>query len=377
MKKNLLSAVLAFTFLLSASSNTYSQCTVNYLKNPSFELEAQTTLGNHFPVPAPFWTVTGGAINLVKVDGSNYSGGPNTAAAGTQYLDIVNATATVDQTFTTTCPSTLTFSGDFSSRELGTTWIAKIEIINSANVVVATSSTRTFTTADADQNPPGADAVWYKMSGTSGVLPAGTYTYKSSLDNYANFDNAFVCAEPGCVLPVKLNEFSVLSDNCKPNLQWKTSSEINIKHYEVEESKDGFTFNKVTTIAAQGSLSENVYTFKNDFDNNLKTFYRLKMVDNDGQYKYSDILKFVNNCGKQTSLEVYPNPLVNTMFVNYFDAKNPTGLLKIVNSNGATLKEVVIKNGTSSIDVSAFAKGLYIVTVTGSKVYAPIKIVKR
>ena len=126
MKKNIIIVTLAFVFLTLTYTISYAQCTTNYLKNPSFELEAQTTLGNHFPVPALFWTVTGGAINLVKVDGTNYYGGPNTAAAGTQFLDIVNASATVDQTFTTTCPSTLTFSGDFSSRELGTTWIAKI-----------------------------------------------------------------------------------------------------------------------------------------------------------------------------------------------------------------------------------------------------------
>lgn len=190
-------------FLLSVSllnaGALYGQC--NSLVNPSFELPGGAN-GNNIlggGVHIPGWRVGGTAsFNLVRPNGS-YGGGPNTARTGTQYLDIANSSGIFSQVFDLTCPTTLTFGGWFSSREAGgyVNWTASVQITTITGTVVATSSSRAFTSADADGNP--SEAVWYQVSGTSASLPAGRYIFKVNMGDFGNFEDASVCpATPAC-----------------------------------------------------------------------------------------------------------------------------------------------------------------------------------
>jgi hypothetical protein len=376
MKKNLLRLLFTFLILTIIVNNSVAQCTTNYLKNPSFEAPLQTVLGNNFPVTATFWNITS-ITNIILVNGTNYFGGPNNAASGTQYLDLVGANSTVEQSFTTTCPSTFDFSGAFSSREAGRDWVAKIEIVNASSLVVATSTTRNFTTADADNNPPAADAVWYTMTGTTGVLPAGTYTYRAFLDDYTNFDNAFLCVTPGCLLPVKVTNFKALNNNCNPNLQWKSTAEINLKQFDIETSEDGINFSTIGTILANGGLYEKLYNFNDINQTNKVSFYRLKMIDIDGQFKLSDILTFKKNCGAENIFSVFPNPVGNTLQLSYYDSKKTSTVVKIISANGSLIKEVFVRNGTTLVDVSTLSKGLYFLSVISDDKLKTIKITKK
>jgi Secretion system C-terminal sorting domain len=376
MKRYIANVGICTFLFLSITNFSNAQCTINYLKNPSFEAPVQPSLGNNFPVTATFWNITS-ITNIILVNGSNYFGGPNSASSGTQYLDIVGANSTAEQSFTTTCPSSFEFSGAFSSRETGRNWVAKIEIVNAASLVVATSTTRNFTTADADNNPPAADAVWYTMTGTTGVLPAGTYTYRTYLDDYTNFDNAFLCVTPGCVLPVKVTDFKALNNNCNPNLQWKSTAEINLKQFDIETSEDGINFSTIGTILATGGLYEKLYNFDNINQINKVSFYRLKMIDNDGQFKLSDILTFRKNCGAENVFSVFPNPVGNTLQLSYYDSKNTSTVVKIISANGSLIKEVHVRNGTTLVDVSPLPKGLYFLSVISSDKLKTIKITKK
>ncbi len=359
--------------------NVYAngQCTTNFLKNPSFELPVQTNLGNNFPVIVPNWNTVGGAPNLVYVNGSNYYGGPNTAANGSQYLDIVSATGTVEQTFISTCPSVFTFRGSFSSREVGRNWVAKIEIVNASNVVVATSAIRNFSTADADNNTPlGPDAVWYNLTGTSTTLPAGTYTFKAYLDDFGNFDNAFLCAAPGCLLPVKINDFKSINNDCNPTLQWKASSEYNLKAFEVEGSSDGVSFYKIGILNAMGGLGESSYSFTDNTENIATHFYRLKMLDVDGAYKYSSIVNVEKLCkGKLFSLS--SNFIINELNINFYSATNTKTNYFINAIDGKLILTGKLTNGLTKINTLHFTKGLYTITAISSNLKQTLKFVKQ
>ena len=72
----------------------------NGLKNPSFEDPlGSNTNGNNLDLAPVDWSTTG-RPNLVRVDGTGYSGGPATAQTGIQYLDIINASGNTSQGFT-------------------------------------------------------------------------------------------------------------------------------------------------------------------------------------------------------------------------------------------------------------------------------------
>jgi len=160
------------------------------LSNPSFESPVQSSIGNNLLTTGTFggwYTATGGLFNIIKTNGSYYSGGPDNAQNGTQYVDIINAADYFQQEVTVvTSTATVTFGGYFSSREQGSyvNWTGKIDILNSAGTIVATSSTKTFVNADGAE-----DQTWYYLSGSTTLAP-GNYFYRVYIGDFGNFDNA-------------------------------------------------------------------------------------------------------------------------------------------------------------------------------------------
>ncbi len=353
----------AFFLLNFFSFNALAQCTFNYLLNPSFETPVQANnYANNFPTGVTFnnWTITNAVPatanpwNIIRVNGSGYTGGPNSAQQGSQYADVNNAAGNMEQNFNLGCAATITFSGYFSSREAGgyTNWTAQINILNSSNAIVASSTTRNFTVADADNNP--GDAVWYQVSGTAS-LPPGPYKFSAVLGNFGNFDNAFLCASPGCLLPVKLSYFGADLENCVVNLKWAAETEIDFNKYIVEYSQNGIDFFEAGSIAGSGSR-EYSFFHKPSFG---RAYYRLRMVDLDGKETFSKIVVLNVNCNKNT-LVVYPNPVIDFLNINLnrFITTTPA-IASLYDATGRIVLTQKLNNGSNSIDMQKMSTGIY------------------
>ncbi len=158
----------------------------NLLSNPSFEEPVQPNLGNNSPENniVTNWILSTQA-NLIKVDGTEYGGGPDTAHHGEQYLDLVGGVGTVDQNFTLSTTATIQFGGWFSRREptSGTGFDGFVEIRN-GGAVEATSSVAHFDGEESNKE-------WKGVSGTTTLQP-GNYIFRFQLHDYANVDDAFV-----------------------------------------------------------------------------------------------------------------------------------------------------------------------------------------
>lgn len=94
------------------------------------------------------------------------------------------------------------------------------------------------------------------------------------------------------LLPVELISFTATKQNNDVALQWKTAQETNSRHFDIERSFDGTNFNAIATKAAAGN--SNTVLVYNYTDADAAAFggtvyYRLKLVDIDGSYKYSPI----------------------------------------------------------------------------------------
>jgi hypothetical protein len=74
-------------------------------------------------------------------------------------------------------------------------------------------------------------------------------------------------------------------------LEWTTGHEENFALFVVERSSDSQNFFAIAQVAAKGSFSEYVYTDTSplDVDAHRTFYYRLKMVDRDGTFHYSDV----------------------------------------------------------------------------------------
>ncbi len=125
-------------------------------------------------------------------------------------------------------------------------------------------------------------------------------------------------------LPVKLTDFNAtkLDGQKASDLRWISSSEVNFSHYEIERSEDGFNFNNIGNVNANGYNAWNQnYQF---IDNKLPLtrnltdiyYYRLKMVDLDGRFEYSEIRSVRFDFSNEINLSYYPNPTTTKVFVN-------------------------------------------------------------
>lgn len=159
--------------------------------------------------------------------------------------------------------------------------------------------------------------------------------------------------------PVTLINFNGSLQNGVATLNWKSGVESNFKQYEVETSSDGKTFATAGTVTAKGSNSS--YTFSRA-QSAAKAYYRLKMVDNDGTFKYSNILGLSQNSG--TGVSLYPVPATDLISIKIPAAT----ILKIYNATGHLVKMQQLQAGVNTIYISNLSNGIYYALVNGQKV---------
>ncbi|WP_462250404.1 T9SS type A sorting domain-containing protein [Ferruginibacter sp.] len=364
---------ILFLFNTFFVKSLYSQCTINQLNNPGFETPVQPLVGDNATGSSTFngWVMPGGShFNIVKTDGSVYDEGPDTAADGTQYAEVAKNNDYIQQNFTLTCSSDINFSGFFSIRELGGSGFnSYIDIINSSSTVVATSTVLTYV---GNEN----QKVWSQVTGSAN-LPAGNYTFRFYVDNFANCDAGFLCFIPNCVLPVKINLFQGSVANCTSKINWTSQSEINLKAYQVEYSTNGTDFTTLGTVnAANNTSASNNYEFVQPAAVSGIGIYRLKMIDNDGKYKYSDRIVLNVNCSGNDVL-IYPNPtkeFINVSILN--PAVSYTATAKLYNVSGQLVINKTVKNGSNKIDIKTLSAGAYYLVIADAEENKKYKIVK-
>lgn len=119
-------------------------------------------------------------------------------------------------------------------------------------------------------------------------------------------------------IPVELTSFSAVYSGNSVFIEWRTSSELNNSGFEIERSLDNLNYQKIGFVSGNGTTTEtSYYSF---IDNNIfdKAFYRLKMIDFDGSFKYSDVVEFTSIHLNDFELsQNYPNPFNPVTIINY------------------------------------------------------------
>lgn len=175
-------------------------------------------------------------------------------------------------------------------------------------------------------------------------------------------------------LPVTLTNLRAYEKNNDIELAWKVVSEIDVDNYEIEKSDNGRTFTPIGAVPATGGIGalNYIYLDMNPFAGD--NFYRLRIIDIDGRYKYSMIVKVVVGKDGQI-LVIYPNPvadrMINVQLNNFtkgryeFNLYNSAGQIvytRSINHGGGSASEVItlpssisrgiyyanIKNGNTS-----------------------------
>ena len=157
----------------------------------------------------------------------------------------------------------------------------------------------------------------------------GIYMVKAiAVSSYLNTKNITVIPveieNTVTVLPITLINFSGTQSNNGNQLNWKTASEKNNSHFDLERSEDGKRFEKIITIKANGNTNaQQSYSYLDKASPFEITYYRLKQVDIDGKFNYSNTIAVQSDYEEKFSL--YPNPFKDEINVVVSDDfKNDT-----------------------------------------------------
>lgn len=180
----------------------------------------------------------------------------------------------------------------------------------------------------------------------------------------------YMGADEGSIpLPVELSAFSVKVRLNAVQLNWITKTETNSAIFEVQRSRDNNEWIKVGVVTAAGnSNSPKEYSFTDNKLQSGKYSYRLKMIDADGKFAYSNVVEVDVSLPKEYAIsQNYPNPFNPTSKIDYqlpFDSKVTIELYGITGEKVATLVNSNLSAGYYTAEVNAgqlnLASGIYI-----------------
>ena len=110
-------------------------------------------------------------------------------------------------------------------------------------------------------------------------------------------------------------------------LEWETAKEENTSHFDIERSVDGVNFEPyLTEIVAAGNSSTPInYDAVDEFPGVGTKYYRLKTIDTDGSYEYSNIVALARDEDPQIAgVHLFPNPNNGTFFVEFIAPNDGT-----------------------------------------------------
>jgi Secretion system C-terminal sorting domain len=213
----------------------------------------------------------------------------------------------------------------------------------------------------------GGGAIVFTVEGlneTNGNAETTNINISTTAGNFANDNLAPALEISAAPLPVALISFNAHLDGENGVLDWKTASEENNDYFSIERSANGKDFEAVGKVRGNGTSSQiNAYSFvdkKATAYGDGVLYYRLKQVDFDGTFSYSDIDDI--SWDKRSSFSVYPNPTPGTLFFsNTDDIVNIT----IYDEAGKVLltgntEELLSGRG---IDISSFKEGILLISI--------------
>jgi len=185
--------------------------------------------------------------------------------------------------------------------------------------------------------------------------------------------------------PVKLLDLTATKMNKDIRLDWSTASEINNNYFSVQRSFDGSDFTAIGNV--KGAVNSNTLTNYMFPDQNAQSlnqpviFYRLKQVDMDGKFSYSNIVKVEFNSKDERVVAAIPNPFTDKLSVSFNTAEVEPVTIKIINMNGQVVFERLINTaiGVNSISLDEAAdlsEGVYFVNLIFRNEVSTTKVLK-
>ena len=187
--------------------------------------------------------------------------------------------------------------------------------------------------------------------------------------------------DPNGVIPVEMVSFSSNVSGNNVSLKWSTATELNNSGFEIERSSESSTWEKIGFVAGSGSSSE--YRFYNYEDNKLNPgiyYYRLKQLDYDGTFEYSNEIQVEVATLFDFALEQnYPNPFNPNTNIRFSVPQNSLVNIKVYNIVGQEVEELINENKSAgkydiTFNSKGLASGIYLVKMQAGEFTSSMKM---
>jgi hypothetical protein len=211
---------------------------------------------------------------------------------------------------------------------------------------------------------------------TTSAHESGTYTV--TVNNVTDLAGNIIDPDHNTAsnypMPVELNSFSAEVKNNQVILNWVTETEINNYGFDVERcalSAEHQAWEKIGFVEGNGNCnSPKKYTYTDKYPvGGSKYQYRLKQIDNDGQFEYSESIEVLMIPTEIALFQNYPNPFNPSTKISWQSSVDSRQVLKVFDMLGneiVTLIDEYKPAGSYEVNFDAinFASGIYIYMLT-------------
>ena len=260
-------------------------------------------------------------------------------------------------------------------------YISKSRFVSDSTAIVSIASPYTL----PDLTSANTNTLRYALNGANGdTIPSDSsltirlyFTCGSgSAGRYSVLENLYVKGiEIVSGLPVSLLSFTGNEDNGSIKLAWSTTKEENTNEFIVERSNDGKLFTSLNTVLATNKNGVNNYIYSDASPLTGVSYYRLKMVDNNGSFTYSKVISI--NTFSISPLSLFPNPVLSTVTAK-FPLVAKGSQLSIIDASGRKVASYLLEEGTTQkqINANTLSKGVYTLELSTNGIKTTLKFVK-
>lgn len=215
-------------------------------------------------------------------------------------------------------------------------------------------------------------AMWkdHGNGGNTGGASVGTVSTSAVVTAFSPFTLATITTSNP--LPVTWLDFTAVQLGQDVKLDWLTGTEYNSDIFEIERSENGIDFIKIGNSDAAGfSTKITSYDFIDNAPNRGINYYRIKQIDFDGAFTYSEI-RLVNL--DIDVIYLYPNP--SNGLINIAGTKEAKTIF-VYNSMGQLIKSFDLSDTENRLDLTNLSQGVYNVRYESQSTSKVIPIVIR
>jgi len=186
------------------------------------------------------------------------------------------------------------------------------------------------------------------------------YYWKPAGGSGGNLDFNDIVVTGSLTLPVSLTKFNAFFQNRQVNLNWSIANASNFDRFEVEHSTNGVDFTTLQSISTRNTVD---YATTDANPAKGINYYRLKMMDLDGRFSYSEV-KTVK-VASETVWSV--SPTKSTSFLTATVNENDESTIQLFNTSGQMVYHST-HNGSPKVEIpiSNLTSGIYIVRISVS-----------